>query len=150
MDLSNMLNLFNQNTNKNTQQSTQPTSNLYPELLDIKPLSTNNAAISTNNTLNTQTVNSQTTNTQDQNTQSGFNLPFNLNPDMLKMIQQILPLLSNSSGGTNILSSLLGSGNPLSTLLGGNKKNSVTTDTQSAETESHTINIDELVRIDDF
>ena len=161
MDLNNMLNLLNQSTNKQqpqpqNYQNNTPKQKLYPELLDIQCTAQQNNSIFPNDIHNTSTNNAPTaTNPQPtptpQNTQSnGFNLPFNLNPDTLKMIQQILPLLTNSGNENNILSSILGGSNPLGALFGSNKKSSSSTTTQAVESEPQEINIDDLIRIDDF
>ena len=141
MDLNNMLNLLNNNqTNQTPPPQTSFNTPLYPELLDVEKKPDNN-----------QTANIQSTQAPapaNANTSGGGGiLPFNLNPDMLKMIQQILPMLTKSEGGgTNILSSLLG-GNGLSGLFG-NKKNSASTLTTKAETEQ--FSLDDYIRIDDY
>lgn len=137
-----MLNLLGGNqSNQTSPPQTAFGTPLYPELLDT----TKKADNKTTQTASVQST--QTTNPTSTNSSGGGFLPFNLNPDMLKLIQQILPLLTkNEGGGTNILSSLLG-GNGLSGLFG-NKKNTASTLTTKEETEQ--ISLDDYIRIDDY
>ena len=137
MDLSNMLNMFSKNNNPEQIYTppTSPTNNMYPELLDIQNSSQ-------------QKIEAQNANAPQKN-QSNANLPFNLNPDMLKIIQQILPLLTNNSGnGNNMLSSLLGGSNPLNALF--NKKSPEPSPEQNTETNIDDFDFEDLIKVDDF
>lgn len=137
MDLSNMLNMFSKNNNQEQIYTppTSPTNNMYPELLDIQN--------SSQQKIETQNANAP------QKNQSNANLPFNLNPDMLKMIQQILPLLTNNSGnGNNMLSTLLGGSNPLNALF--NKKSPEPSPEQNTETNIDDFDFEDLIKVDDF
>ena len=137
MDLSNMLNMFSKNNNQEQIYTppTSPTNNMYPELLDIQNSSQ-------------QKIEAQNANAPQKN-QSNANLPFNLNPDMLKMIQQILPLLTNNSGnGNNMLSTLLGGSNPLNALF--NKKSPEPSPEQNTETNIDDFDFEDLIKVDDF
>ena len=144
MDLNNMLNLLGGNqTTQTPPPQTAFNTPLYPELLDVEKKPDNNQTVQTASIQSTQAPAPANANTSG----GGGVLPFNLNPDMLKLIQQILPMLTkNEGGGTNILSSLLG-GNGLSGLFG-NKKNSASTLTTKAETEQ--ISLNDYIRIDDY
>ena len=144
MDLNNMLNLLN-NNQQNQTPPLQTAFNipLYPELLDVEKKNEDNQ------TIHTASVQPQPQTQNTNNLGGGGLLPFNINPDMLKLIQQILPLLTkNEGGGTNILSSLLGGGG-----LGGllsNKKNSASTLNTKVETESEQVSLDDYIRVDDY